>query len=425
MLIPQYLASHNKAHQHRPYHDFKNLIIGSLVPHTVPYYKKEKQHWELLIIKAIVLAALLAAMPYLAGAIIGASSGLGFMALTATLDALGDAAIQGLAIEAGIQTKFSWAEVLETGVTGGVMAGIPAPETLAQYAASAIAIGTTNASIQLAEMKLGLKDKFDTRALILQMTAAVASAKIGQTVKGMQLGKAANTAVNTASGAAVNAVLGTIVTGQPPDFRFVGANAVGSAVGNKVGDSIANSPNTSPTANDPLLPVDMEVPDATLPLPGPRYGEASYALSEMNRQHMAIPQNFAPRERYIPNLAELETKPTVPAAEKEFSGLDRASQGLLTRPTKEQNAVALGITTGVLVPPLIPAIGTVLGTLSTAAVLGPIGEAMLLEGAMASISSAFAGSRVGRYLSKLGLFKGGKPGEGAQFSVSKKHMGYD
>lgn len=261
LKLPPYMGSHNKANVARPYNQLKAIILGHLSTYII-FPKPKKPHQDVFgnLIKLIALAVIIYTAPILAGHLLGSAALLGTAGTAATLSstdiivtgivaALEDAAVQGLAVGLlGIQSKFSFAEALETGITAGLGLTLGA-KTMEEIAQSALKIGTTATATQLIEMKAGLRDKFDARGVALQVSAFLASAGINKV-----MGNSANhmnTAAKNVVSTGANAVLGHAISGAPLSIQNIAANAIGSTVGDELGQELAESLSTPTHASKP------------------------------------------------------------------------------------------------------------------------------------------------------------------------------
>jgi hypothetical protein len=185
------------------------------------------------LIKVVAVALVIAFAPYLAGTVLGLT-GVSFFCATAAFGAIGDAAVQGLAIATGIQSKFSGTEVLETAVTAATAGSMSNVQNIGNLALS---VAATQVATQLTEMALGMRSKFDAREIGLQIASAVAGAKIAE-VTGAQPGQhqiARELGRNTATNV-INSALGSAVTHAPFNLQTMAANAVGSTIANPLAE---------------------------------------------------------------------------------------------------------------------------------------------------------------------------------------------
>jgi YD repeat-containing protein len=286
LRIPQFIASKNNAKTVRPDQDFMRVIMGSLSPilntpgptqsSTVPrpVKRKKKKHgfWGSFI-KIIAVALVCVAAPHLAGFLFPllASGSTAFAVATATIAAIGDAAVQGLAIKMGAQDKFSFTEIIETAMTAGVATTLGVANGSAGILAmNALKIGAAAVSTQLAEMAAGLRDRFDANAIVTQVTASIVAAKINDGIDGL-FGERTSLAYATKQIATPfsNAVLGGAITHTPVDIQNLAMNAMGSTIGNNLGDRVGdffnqnkslgplNVPSTDIDVNDPKRSSDL------------------------------------------------------------------------------------------------------------------------------------------------------------------------
>ena len=235
-----------------------------------------------------------------AAATIGESIAVGVTA------ALGEAAIQGIAIGLGLQSRFSMAEAFETGVTAS--GGVPQATKLtdaAKVAKFALTVGTSAATTQLIEMSLGMRDKFDARLVAFQVSASIASSYLGlgnQKVTGKFASPfITSLAANTLS-SVVNALIGSAVLHTPIEIQNIAANAIGSTIGYELGDRLkhaiplpvskssvgSNQSRNSNSSHEHAIKEAkfQEALNFTLNDPVLNFDDASYQLSEMNRTRL-------------------------------------------------------------------------------------------------------------------------------------------
>lgn len=319
--LPQYFPKYNRAENNKPYHQFINIIVGRLSPLLItPKPKEEDDDILGQIIKIIAVAVVIATAPQLAEFVLGAleiSAGVITSSVaTGIVAALGDAAIQGVAIGLDMQSKFSITEVLETGVGVGVGISISKIKNLTELraiAAKALAVGSSVTATQLIEMKAGLRGKFDLRAVALQVSSTILSAGIHKGVTNI-LGEGDTAfAVDNVTNTSVNALIGHAVTGAPINIQNIAANMIGSTIGKTVADKLRNTIRNVEsteskavtqlnTSNHDQAKLEIEkaeaitqfqLDDPILNLPKDRYGEINYQLSEVNRIEMnAISAGF-------------------------------------------------------------------------------------------------------------------------------------
>ena len=259
LRIPQIIPSKNKADSLRPEQDFMRVAIGCLSPPLVmpvpPLPPQHKNHHSFFgtVVKIIAIAIVCAVAPELAGFLLPMATGIGAVMATGVIAALGDAVVQKVAIALHAQDKFSFAEMLETGVTAGIGSTLGAGKDLTTLATNALIIGTAAVATQFGEIVVGLRSKFDASAIFVQIAASVAAAKISEGVDGVLDAKsmmsiAAKSIANTTS----SALLGSAVTHTPMDIRYMAANAMGSAVGSEMSSKLGEH-------------FDSSTPDSSLP----------------------------------------------------------------------------------------------------------------------------------------------------------------
>jgi len=242
LRVPQIIPSKNKFNTTRPDQDFLRIIAGSLSPKIVaqpitpqPLYIKRHSSWFKILVKVIALAIVCAAAPHLAGVAVSLFGG-SFAITTGVFAAIGDAAVQGLAIGMGAQSKFSFAEMLETGVAVGVGTSLGQAKNVKTLVTNAMKVGTAAVSTQLVEMATGLRNKFDAAAVGLQVSSFVLSAKINDVVES-NLAKypAGSYVTKTIANEASGALLGKAIGNTPIDIHHLAMNAVGSSIGSEIG----------------------------------------------------------------------------------------------------------------------------------------------------------------------------------------------
>lgn len=163
-----------------------------------------------------------------------------------------DAAIQGVGIELGVQDHFSAAEVLESTVGGGVGAGTTGLNVVEHTAVVAASTAVT----EVAEVKLGLRDKFDISEVGLQAAASVIAYGMHEIMPNLDktFGEGSSIA-STATKTAVHSVVNYVLTGQPINIQNMAANIAGTVMGDKLGSKVSES------IQKPQSPVIEEVPD--------------------------------------------------------------------------------------------------------------------------------------------------------------------
>lgn len=169
LRIPQVIPTRYKSSMIRPDQRFMTAVMGSLSPPlTMPPppppppmpRRKHRAFWKMAI-KIIALAAICVAAPHLAVGLLGALAGtIGAMSTsgmiaTGIFAAIGDAAVQGFAIKIGAQDKFSFSEMLETGVTAGIGASLGQARDLKALAFNTLKITSGAVGTQLAELVAG------------------------------------------------------------------------------------------------------------------------------------------------------------------------------------------------------------------------------------------------------------------------------
>lgn len=253
LKVPKIITAHNKYSNARPYQQFVSIISGSLFPHLkTPVPEEDENNILGFLVKMIALGILtFSAAPWLAGllfpsgilggGLLSASTIHGLA--TAVIAGIGDAAIQGVAIEVGIQKHFSGAEVLETAVSAGVGTQLPNADSWKEVAENAYKIAAASVGTQLLEMKTGMRDKFDAKAIALQVSSCIVNYEISNQVKNIQglLPKDVTPNLTSAVSATANTVLGSYVTGTPINIQNVAANAVGTVVTNTVNEGLSSN----------------------------------------------------------------------------------------------------------------------------------------------------------------------------------------
>ena len=187
LRIPQLIAARNKATSHRPDEDFLRIIAGSLSPAfkmaaIAPPRRHKKHHKNGFfgsLIKVIAITLVCVAAPHLADYFF-VSGSISAMVATGVFAAIGDAAVQGVAIGMGVQEQFSFNEMLETAVTAGIGGSLKEVNSITSLALNTLKIASAAVGTQLIEMKTGLREKFDAAAIATQIAASVGSSLINK-----------------------------------------------------------------------------------------------------------------------------------------------------------------------------------------------------------------------------------------------------
>lgn len=422
LLIPQLIATRNKSGVARGDQDFMRVAAGSLSPPLVtpmpppppqPAPKKRHSSFWGIALKIIAIAVVCVVAPHIAAAVMPLLPT--FMAgstafVTGVIAGLGDAAVQAAAIKLGAQQKFSMAEVLETGVSVGIGQVIGTAENATQLATHAAEIGGSVLATQLVEISAGLRSKFDIQAVVTQVAAYVASAKINEVVD-THLGKtdmaiAVKSAANTVSGA----VIGNGISGTPIEMQYIAANAMGSMVADKVGTSMqvekapaSKTASKKPTSHKPDTS-DAHTPEIQLHADDPRWSQQLSEMSSRQRlaehtkvrgeqSHLYDPDAFKRKQAEYTLIAkkqsqsESQTLLHKMASSSLVDGLIQSRQELLDAPSLAFRSIRSGDMMGV-------AQATAAVALSL-----PVGPGMVARDGL------YAASRIGS-AAKLGMFSG-------------------
>ena len=231
IFIPDYVSPYNKAGQTNPLAQFKSQLLSQLAPHlTAPVIKPHRPHtWYKVLIKAIALAIIMAYAPELAPQFLMGLVGVHIA--TGIVAAVGDAAVQGFCVAANWQKGFSVNEVIETAVTFGTGATGAPLNTLADAAKMALNVAAMNAATQLFEMAIGTSKQFSFQSLALQVTSSLVSAKLN--MKGVENESATGLKAALKDGITqtFQAVLGSVLTGQPINVEETLAHSLGNTIG--------------------------------------------------------------------------------------------------------------------------------------------------------------------------------------------------
>ena len=246
LRVPPVVPSQNKANNTRPYQEFVSIISGALAPYMiVPPPKVQSDHHSFLKMlgKFIALGIVVALAPELAIFMFGAGTTAATIA-AGVLAAIGDAAVQGVAIHLGMQQRFSLSEVLETGISAGVGSAMGRAKdltNLAEMGERVLAVSTAAAVTQLVEMQVGLRDKFDARAIALQASASLAASYVDAKIENSFDGNPAMSSVTSeVVDTGVSALLGKGICHTPINIQNLAAQSIGSTVGHAAGGKLAS-----------------------------------------------------------------------------------------------------------------------------------------------------------------------------------------
>ncbi len=290
LRIPHIVPAKNKAFSHRPDHDFLRVIAGNLSPAfkavTIPYHRKKHNGFLKSLIKVIAITLVCVAAPALATFFI-TTGGISAAVLTGVFAAIGDASVQGLAIGFGIQEHFSFNEVIETAITAGVTGSLSEVSSLASLGENTLIVASAAVATQLVEMELGLRDKFDTKALLTQIAASVSSSLINKGLNISLQNSGLATAAKKVATSTANALLGSSITHTPIDIQNLAADMLGTYIGDNLGSMF----NGTPPIND------LNLPDIDINPSDPRWGKE---LSKMaSEQRQPVVQNVSKAHGYL------------------------------------------------------------------------------------------------------------------------------
>lgn len=167
---------------------------------------------------------------------------------TAVIAALGDAAVQGLAVGVGAQAKFSVNEMLETGLSAGTLSGLSGMEKVGAFAGmgktsinltKALTLATTNVQAQLIEMRLGTREKFDAKEVGVQLAASLIASGINAEVESHFGANPAAHFAGNGIAKTMTAALGGAVTGTPVNIQSLAASMIGDTIADGIISSAA------------------------------------------------------------------------------------------------------------------------------------------------------------------------------------------
>lgn len=251
LKLPQVIPERNKfdTGPASPYHQFVEYITGSLYPHlqtsvarSVTHHHHHHGGFFKSLIKIVAVGLIIALAPALGGVLLSVA-GIATASATATAIATGvagaiaDAAAQGLAIEMGVQSQFSFAEVLETGVSAvGALSCQGFPKTFFDAGKAAFRVGTVQVSTQLAEMAAGIRTKFDAKAIGLQIAASLASFQVSKALQNKDL------LLKNMANVAVNSVLNRVIKNSSFNLENMAAQIAGGVMMDFSQSLIMNDP---------------------------------------------------------------------------------------------------------------------------------------------------------------------------------------
>jgi hypothetical protein len=309
LYMPRITPDRIKKDLAMPYYQFANKIVGRLNPQAgIPLPKVHHPNFFAQFVKLLAVAIVVAVAPYLAGTTLGLA-GVQMFAASAVIAGIGDAAIQGVAIKLGVQEKFSVAEVIETGVSAGMVSastakGVEALKLSSELALQAqalnvVKIAGVQIATQLTEMAVGARDKFDAAAIGEQVAATLIALQVGDQLKSAGIddktggGRVALRAANTATNAAVSGL-----TGRPVNLQQLASQTINGALSGEMEHYSTEQINS----HSAVMNMDFEkldIPKPGLHIPQPAYGEVSYQMGVLNQARME-------RERLAANTSARE-----------------------------------------------------------------------------------------------------------------------
>ena len=243
LTVPQILPSINAAGANTPYERFVSLILGAIYPHLETPQPPDDDDGcgSVIFIVVIVVVAIvtcivagpeiIATMSQAIGTALSVGPAVATAIAYAAVGALSSAIQQGLAVAFGIQNGFSFQDVLMAGLESGVTMGILGKLGLSMAGelnyATMFAIASANITSQLAEMALGMRNKFDIGQAIVQTAGYGLGAK---------LQKVPSLAVRDAIKAFGTTVLSSVISGHRLDLVQLAANFAGNYAQDKTAE---------------------------------------------------------------------------------------------------------------------------------------------------------------------------------------------
>jgi hypothetical protein len=229
-----------------PYYQFTQIILGNLYLNT-PEIKVHTSFWSTLItvvIEAIAITVANLIAPGLGTAIGFVAGSFGALAVDAIVvgvtAGLIDAAGQGLAVGLGLQESISWKESAGVAITAGVTFGVGGGEIdLRKLSTQKLMFraGKIAVAQQLAEMAVGLRTKFEVRAVLAAMASAGLTNEIGIEMK--QFAPNHQFLAGLLSDT-TTAMVTPLIADQPFDLEQIAATALGNTIGSYLGNQLGN-----------------------------------------------------------------------------------------------------------------------------------------------------------------------------------------
>lgn len=208
---------------------------------------------------------------------VGAVGSASNMIATGLICGVTDAAAQGVAVDLGLQSRFSVNELLETAFSSGVGSGTVGLNAIEQTAV----VAATATGTQFTEIALGLKEKFEPQAVALQAASAAIARGLHEVLPSLNqtLGESDGSLIaKTAVNSAINSVLSHVVTGTPISFEQMATEISGKLIACKVGEALANN-SSQKTKNTEVERVD--VPKVSTPKLNPLQAQGLFGKSQI------------------------------------------------------------------------------------------------------------------------------------------------
>jgi hypothetical protein len=234
------------------YSKIMGAILGNLSPYI--YFAQPEEHDDCIQIVIRVLIPIIAivlamAFPPALGLTLGANIGADLLAGFAAgcLDAMG----QGVAISFGVFQHFSWTEVLETAAAAAMQGylkgtdfgkeieafkrGKKVEDITGSVMKMAAAQAALNTSLQLTEMAVGVRKKFDIKMLVSVMAASIVDAGMGSMLPKPAANDYFLEEVEQKCTDFVDDIMGDAIMGGHLDFKTLLAQELGSTIGEVAG----------------------------------------------------------------------------------------------------------------------------------------------------------------------------------------------
>lgn len=424
IFIPSYIANKNKAWNKNHLNKFLNTIQGSILPY-IPNPPPKSDHPNYLKVIAKIVAVTIAlyaasvSAPWLMGYFASMGIPMNEMTLKGVLASLSDAGAQGLSLLVGAQDRFSTTELLETGITGGLSA--PALDNLnsarivnqlkGTLELAAISVGT-----QFAEMKLGLRDKFDAGDVAVQVLGAYAAMKIEKKLDSVLGDSKAKRPVTRATKTVTRSGLNAAIKHTPIDAEMIGSEVIGENIADEViekadahikGATASQKDDTdyikererirqeATFEDDPDVQAASEVANYALPKPALNY--SPQAQADYNSAHPEQWNDFS-RGSKVSQMGIWGKKPSTGARKIDIFPYPMMKEKNITLGDIPGFRVDLLLAGFIIAPLFLSApIAGALGTVATASVIGPVVEGPMLEFLTGQVLRQTAG-RIGAWL---------------------------